>query len=82
MSILYNKKFQINKSFATGIFAIIAPVMVSNLEANASTSLMVSGHAGVVGQATYGSPPVGSDFSAIRVPIGLILEAKPTDNFS
>lgn len=48
----------------------------------AATSLMVSGHAGVVGQATYGSPPVGSDFSAIRVPIGLVLEARPTDNFS
>lgn len=56
-------------------------MLISNFS-YAGTSLMVSGHVGAVGQATYGSPPVSSNFSAIRVPIGLVLEARPTDNLS
>lgn len=82
MSILNNKKFQINKSFAASLFILASSIALNDLQVVASTSLMVSGHAGVVGQATYGTPPLGTNYSAIRVPIGLIFEARPTDNFS
>jgi hypothetical protein len=84
MRISNNKKFRINKlkSFTSSIFVLASPIMLNALQAVASTSLMVSGHAGVVGQATYGTPPLGTNYSTIRVPIGLIFEARPTDNFS
>ncbi|APJ02645.1 hypothetical protein [Silvanigrella aquatica] len=79
-----NKKIQIKKlkSAALRTFILASPMMFPNIHASASTSLMVSGHAGVVGQATYGTPPLGTNYSTIRVPVGLIFEARPTDNFS
>lgn len=49
---------------------------------HASTSLMVSGHAGVVSQYTFASPPVSSSYHGARVPIGLTLIASPTDNLN
>ncbi len=84
MRVLNNKKFRINKlkSFVAGFFVLAPPIILNNLQAAASTSLMVSGHAGVVGQSTYGTPPLSTNYSTIRVPIGLIFEARPTDNFS
>lgn len=84
MRVLNYKKSQMNKIslFATSFFVFTFPVVLNNLQANAATSLMVSGHAGIVGQATYGTPPLGTNYSTIRVPIGLIFEARPTDNFS
>ncbi len=48
----------------------------------ASTSLMVSGHAGVVGQYVSGMPPMNKNYNAIRVPVGLTLEASPSDNLN
>jgi hypothetical protein len=84
MRISNNKKFRINKlkSFVASFFVLAPPIILNDLQAKASTSLMVSGHAGVIGQATYGTPPLGSNYSTIRVPIGLLFEARPTDNFS
>ncbi|WP_397601691.1 hypothetical protein [Silvanigrella sp.] len=82
MRLSYNNKFQIKKTILLGICSLSSSMLLNDMQASASTSLMASGHVGVVGQATFGSPPVGSDFSAFRVPIGLILEAKPTDNLS
>ncbi|MBX9837860.1 MAG: hypothetical protein K2X69_06040, partial [Silvanigrellaceae bacterium] len=82
MRLSYNNKFQIKKTILLGICSLSSSMLLNDMQASASTSLMASGHVGVVGQATFGSPPVGSNFSAFRVPIGLILEAKPTDNLS
>lgn len=79
---LIPKKLKNKKSIFLKFCYISSPFLIAHNISYASTSLMVSGHAGAVGQATYGSPPVGSDFSAIRVPIGLVLEARPTDNFN
>ncbi len=57
-------------------------VSLCGISANASaaTSLLVSGHAGMVGQYTNSNPPLGLNYNAIRVPIGLLLSAKPSDN--
>ena len=51
-------------------------------QAYSSTSLMVSGHAGAVGQYTTSTPPLDSSYFAFRVPIGLTLEASPSDNLN
>lgn len=48
----------------------------------AATSLMVSGHAGLVGQYTSSTPPDNSSYFAFRVPIGLTLQASPSDNLN
>jgi hypothetical protein len=42
----------------------------------------MSGHAGLVGQYSFRSPPVGTDYNAFRVPIGLTLQASPSDNLN
>lgn len=48
----------------------------------ASSSLTVSGHAGTVGQYLHGMPPATQTYGAFQVPVGLILQANPTDDFS
>ncbi len=48
----------------------------------AATTLMAGGHAGVVGQYTFGAPPLNSTYNAVRVPVGLTLTASPSDNLN
>ena len=48
----------------------------------ASTSLVVNGHAGLSGVYTTNPPPLGKNYFAFRVPVGLTLEANPSDKFS
>lgn len=57
-------------------------VLLISQSSFASTSLMASGHAGVVGQYTSNTPPMNTDYFAFRVPIGLTLEASPHDNLN
>ncbi len=75
-------KCMIKKLLNFTLIFTATPLFFAHYNARASTSLMVSGHAGVVGQATYNTPPKQSTYSAFRVPIGLLFEARPTDNFS
>lgn len=51
-------------------------------QAWASTSLMVNGHAGFVGEYSFSSPPGSVLYHGFRVPIGLTFIASPTDNLS
>lgn len=51
-------------------------------QAQAATSLMAGGHAGMVGQYSTGSPPVSSTYTGIRVPVGLLLQASPSANLN
>lgn len=57
-------------------------VFLCSNKSNASTSLMASGHAGLVGQYSFASPPASSSYHGWRVPIGLTLTASPTDNLN
>lgn len=50
--------------------------------AQAATSLLAGGHAGMVGQYSTGAPPVSATYSGIRVPVGLLLQASPTANLN
>ncbi|KAB8030681.1 hypothetical protein [Fluviispira multicolorata] len=78
----FQDKKSIKKLFNFTFIFTATPLLLVNFKAFSSTSLMVSGHAGIVGQATYNTPPAQSDYAAFRVPIGMLLEARPTDNFS
>ncbi|MES2614290.1 MAG: hypothetical protein V4591_02625 [Bdellovibrionota bacterium] len=51
-------------------------------QAFSSTSLMVNGHAGLLGQYATNIPPTNSTYFALRVPIGLTLQASPSDNLN
>ena len=61
--------------------AALTPVLFSG-QAFPSTSLTVSGHAGIVGQYESNVPPANVNYFGFRVPIGLTLEADPTDNLN
>lgn len=56
--------------------------LIGALPGYASSSLSVGGHAGAVGQYLHGMPPLINTYTAFQVPVGLILQANPTDDFS
>lgn len=75
-------KYQSKKSVTKLLMLSAFPCAFPSMTSSAATSLMVSGHAGFVGEWSKNNPPNALSFSALRVPIGLTLEARPTDNFS
>jgi hypothetical protein len=83
MQKLNNKVFQSKSSTFTKIALLIGFQTSLFLQKSyGSTSLIASGHAAIVGQASFKNPQNSPNYSALRVPISLLIEARPTDAFS
>ena len=56
--------------------------LICSLNSHAATTLMASGHAGIVGQYSLHTLPDDVIYSSFRVPVGLLLQASPSDKLS
>ncbi len=59
-----------------GIACVIVPTVAQGV------SVQAHGQAAIVGDYTNGLPPGGLIYQAVRVPLGLTLEARPTNNLA
>lgn len=64
------------------IFITTLSLFLFTARAESSTSLMAAGHGGVIGQYSSNTPPLDSTYFAFRVPVGLTLQASPSDNLN